>query len=76
MEREKMSRVIKEFKKVLEGALWGREFNVRKRKSKALFFRKFIYWTGYIMIEKLKKCGGKKIYNPCVMMILVKKKCT
>jgi len=73
-----MSRVLKEFKKVLEGALWGREFNVRKRKSKALFFRKLksLYWTGYIMIEKLKTCGGKKIYNPCVMMILVKKKCT
>jgi len=40
MEREKMSRVLREFKKVLEGALWGREFNARERKSKALFFRK------------------------------------
>jgi len=40
MEREKMSRVLREFKKVLKGALWGREFNARERKSKALFLRK------------------------------------
>jgi len=33
LEREKMSRVFREFKKVLEGALWGREFNVIEKKE-------------------------------------------
>jgi len=49
MEREKMSRVLREFKKVLEGVLWGREFNARERKSKALFFRKLKLEKGFLI---------------------------
>jgi len=52
IEREEMSRVFREFKKVLEGALWGREF-LKKKIKKPLLGRKLksLYWTGYIMIE-------------------------